>query len=566
MTYELAEAARVEIFRQRLAEIADGMGTVLRRAAVSPNIRERADFSCAIFDPEGRVVSEAQHVPVHLGSMGAAVRAVRAAVPLEPGVVAIVNDPFAGGTHLPDLTLVAAVHALGEGCIALVACRAHHADVGGTSPGSMPVGTRARRGFVPMRADVPPAVGPRYASAENDSVDHHEVTIADEGLRIPPVVLDDAVLARLEAASRSPAERKADLAAQRAALRYGQDALVALAHAERGALARGFDLLYAYGERLMRATLRQLPEGIYPFADSLDDDGAGNADVALRVVLHVENGGAIVDLEECDDETPGSLNAVRAVTEAAVAYAFRTLLPADAPTSEGVRAPIQIRTRPGSILDARPPRAVAAGNVETSQRIVDLVLGALAQAVPTKIPAASAGSMSNLLLGTVEGAYYETIGGGAGGGPTRAGASGVQTHMTNTRNTPIEELEASWPLRVVRYGLRRGSGGGGVHRGGDGLIRELELLAPLTVTLIGDRRRRPPYGLSGGGPGHPGEDRLTRDGRVTRLPAKIVLDGEVGDRICIETPGGGGHGDARKGKFWAALLSGSPITREDLGQ
>jgi len=565
----LPEAARVEIFRQRLAEISDAMGITLRRAAVSPNIRERADFSCAIFDADGRVVAEAQHVPVHLGSMGIAVRAVLATVELTPGAIAIVNDPICGGSHLPDLTVVQAVYApaeLGGGRVALVACRAHHADVGGTSPGSMPVGTRARPGMLPERPDVPAAVGPRYTADAAEALVYHALTITDEGLRLPPMLLDDDVLARIERASRTPSERRADLAAQRAALRHGHDAVLALIASEGAtALAQAFLLLHAYGERLMRASLRQLPDGIYPFADSLDDDGAGKDDIALRVVLHLHDGHATVDLEECDDESDGSLNAVRAVTEAAVTYAFRLLLPPDSPTSEGTRAPIALVTRAGSICDAQPPRAVAAGNVETSQRIVDVVLGALAQAAPTRIPAASAGSMSNLLLGDERSAYYETIGGGAGAGPLRDGASSVQTHMTNTRNTPIEELEASMPVRVLRYARRRGSGGGGSHRGGDGLIRELELLAPLSVTLIGERRRRPPYGLSGGGPGIPGEDWLTRGEKTIRLPAKIDFRAEASDRLRIETPGGGGFGDARKGKFWAAMLSGAPITREDLG-
>ncbi len=568
-TSDLPEAARVEIFRERLAEISDAMGITLKRAALSPNIRERADFSCAILDANGRVVAEAQHVPVHLGSMGIAVRAVLAALELAPGATAIVNDPFSGGSHLPDLTLVQAVHAppeLGGGRIALVACRAHHADVGGTSPGSMPVGTRARPGMLPVRPDVPPAVGPRYTADAPQALLYQEVTIADEGVRLPPMLIDDVVLARIEAASRTPAERRADLAAQRAALRQGHDALLALVRLEgSAALGRGFAELHAYGERLMRASLRALPDGIYPFADSLDDDGAGKDDIALRVVLHLQDGHATVDLEECDDESSGSLNAVRAVTEAAVTYAFRLLLPPDSPTSEGTRAPIEIVTRPGSICDAQPPRAVAAGNVETSQRIVDVVLGALAQAAASRIPAASAGSMSNLLLGDERSAYYETIAGGAGAGPLRSGASSVQTHMTNTRNTPVEELEASMPVRVLRYARRRGSGGGGSHRGGDGIVRELEVLAPLSVTLIGERRRRPPYGLSGGGPGVPGEDWLTRGETTVRLPSKIEFRAERGDRLRIETPGGGGFGDARKGKFWAAMLSGAPITREDLG-
>jgi N-methylhydantoinase B len=564
----LPEAARVEIWNQRLAAVADEMGAVLRRVAISPNIRERADYSCAIFDAEGRLVADAPHVPVHLGSMGRAVRAVMAEVALIPGVVAIVNDPFRGGTHLPDLTLVAAVHLpapLGGGLLGHVACRAHHADIGGASPGSMPMGTRALPGEVPEEPDTPPAVGPRYDAPAPTGVERRAVTIADEGVRLGPQVLDEALLARLTSATRSPDERRADLFAQLAALRAGQGALAALAAAHGAEHVRAaFADLYAYGSRLMRESLARLPAGIYPFADSLDDDGAGRRDLALRVVLILDGDRAVVDLSESCDETEGSLNAVRAVTEAAVAYVFRLLLPTDAPTNEGSLSPIEIVTRPGSIVDAQPPRAVAAGNVETSQRIVDLLLGALARACPDRVPAASAGTMSNLIVGDDQGAYYETIGGGAGGGPRGAGASAIQTHMTNTRNTPVEVLEASAPLQVVRYAIRRGSGGGGSSRGGDGIVRELELTAPQTITLVGDRRRRPPYGLAGGGPGTPGRDTLTRDGVEHRLPSKIVLEGRTGDRLRIETPGGGGHGDVRRAKMWAAVLSGAAIAREDL--
>ncbi len=565
----LPEAARIEIFHHRLAEIVDAMGVTLRRAAVSTNLREHADFSCAIFDAAGRMVAEAGQVSAHLGSMGLAVRAVLAQLELSPDVVAIVNDPFLGGTQLPALTMVSAVclpAALGGARIAFVACRARHADLGGASPGSMPLGTRARPGSIPELPDVPAAVGPRYLAADLLDVDRRSLSIADEGLRVPPSILDAALTARIAQLSRRPHEVRADLAAQRAALVHGGGALTALARKEGTAeVERAFALVHDHGARLMSACLRELPDGIYPFADSLDDDGAGRSDISLRVVLRIEDGRAIVDLGESDEETDGSLNAVRAVTEAAVSYAFRLLLPAEAPTSDGLRAPIEIITRAGSICDPQSPRAVAAGNIETSLRIVDLVLGALARACPERIPAASAGSTSHLLLGDDSGAHVETIAGGAGAGPVHAGQSAVQTHMSNTRNTPIEVLEAMLPVRALRYAVRRDSGGGGTHRGGDGLIRELELLSPMAVTLIGERRRRPPYGLSGGGPGRPGEDSLTRGGKTRRLPAKLSFAGEPGDRLRIDTPGGGGFGDSRKGKFWAAVMSGAALTREDLG-
>jgi N-methylhydantoinase B len=558
------DAARIEIWNQRLAAIADEMGLTLRRSAISPNIRERADYSCAIFDAGGLLVAEAPHVPVHLGSMGRAVRAVIDAVTLSPGAVAIVNDPFAGGTHLPDLTLVCAVHHGGR-AIAHLACRAHHADVGGASPGSMPVGQVARGDEIPEQPATPPAVGARYEDPPPTGIERRPVSIDDEGVRLGPRLLDDALAAELAAATRAPAERRADLAAQQAALRAGEAALLSLVRAFGADVVTGaFAALRDYGERVMRDCLGRIPAGLYPFADSLDDDGAGERDLPLRVVLTIEGDHAVVDLTECADESAGSLNAVRAVTEAAVAYVFRLLLPTDAPTNEGSLVPIEILTRPGSLVDAQPPRAVAAGNVETSQRIVDVLLGALALACPERVPAASCGSMSNLIVGDARAAYYETIGGGAGGGPAGPGASAIQTHMTNTRNTPVETLEATTPVRVIRYAIRRGSGGAGAQRGGDGIVRELELLAPQTITLVGERRRRPPYGLAGGGPGLPGEDTLVRDGQPHRLPAKIVLPGRAGDRLRVETPGGGGFGDTRRAKVWAAVLSGATLTREDL--
>ena len=318
--------------------------------------------------------------------------------------------------------------------------------------------------------------------------------------------------------------------------------------------------LIAYGEALLRAAIGAIPDGVYAFADSLDDDGAGTHDVGVRVLIHIQGDRAVVDFSDSDGEVQGPLNAVYAVTLSAVVYAFRLLLPNDAPTNHGLYAPLEVIAPDGSIVNANPPRAVAAGNVETSQRIVDVVLGALAQALPGRMPAASAGTMSNLLLGDDERAYYETIGGGAGAGPGAPGASALQTHMTNTRNTPVEVLEQALPVRVVRYARRRGSGGGGTHAGGDGIVRELELLAPTTVTLVGERRRRPPYGLSGGGPGVVGEDTLTRGGVTVKLPGKVTFAAQAGDRLTIATPGGGGHGDPMRAKFWATVLSGEPLT------
>ncbi len=427
----------------------------------------------------------------------------------------------------------------------------------------MPVGTRARAATIPEVGELPRRRRPRYATGRERLERRARValTIADEGVRIAPSILDEerARASTPPRARRSSAAPISPRSAPRS--RHGcRRLLLALARSlGRAELARAFALLHDYGARMMGATLRELPDGVYPFADSLDDDGAGTNDVSLRVVLTLEDGRAIVDLSESDDEPAGSLNAVRAVTEAAVSYAFRLLLPAGAPTSEGLHAPVEILTRPGSICDAQSPRAVAAGNVETSQRIVDLVLGALARACSDRIPAASAGSMSNLLLGDDSSAYYETIAGGAGAGPARGGASGVQTHMTNTRNTPIEILEASVPVRVHTYALRRESGGGGTHRGGDGIVRELEFLAPTSgdarsASAAGGRRTA----SRGGGPGSRRRRHAhARGRRKKRLPGEArASTREPGDRLRIETPGGGGFGDARRGKFWAAISVG----------
>lgn len=550
----MTTAAELEIWNHRLAQVAEEMGVALGRAALSPNIKERRDYSCALFDADGRLLAQAAHIPVHLGSTALSVRAVLDRMTLADGDVAIVNDPYAGGTHLPDITLVRPVFA-GARLLGYVANRAHHADVGGSAPGSMPVGVRALGETLPEAEELPAAMAPRYATAPSPSLVTRAVTIDEEGLRIPPTRLDDDVVARLCAVARSPDERRGDLAAQRAALDVGARRLQALA-ATYGAdtlAARGAALI-DYTEALLRAAIRAIPAGVYAFADSLDDDGAGRHDVALRVLVTIAGDRAVVDFGDCDGDVDGPLNAVYAVTLSAVVYVFRLLLAEDAPTNHGLYRPLEVIAPEGCVLNARPPRAVAAGNVETSQRVVDVVLGALAQALPDRIPAASAGTMSNLLLGDDERAYYETIGGGAGASATADGASALQTHMTNTRNTPIEVLEQTLPVRVVRYARRRGSGGGGTHRGGDGIVRELELLADSTVTLVGERRRRPPYGLAGGGPGALGEDTLARGGRTVRLPGKITFVARAGDRLTIATPGGGGHGDPTRAQFWAGVF------------
>ena len=555
----VSSPAQLEIWNHRLAQVAEEMGVALGRAAFSPNIKERRDYSCAIFDAFGRLVAQAAHIPVHLGATALSLGAVLQTMTLADGDVAIVNDPYAGGTHLPDITLVRAVFASGE-LIGYVANRAHHADVGGGAPGSMPMGVRAVGDTLPEAEETPVAMGPQYAQAPSATLRTRPVTIDEEGVRIPPSLLDDDVVARLCAAARAPDERRGDLAAQRAALEVGCRRLQALA-ATYGAevlRARG-DELIAYGEALLRAAITAIPDGVYAFADSLDDDGAGTHDVGIRVLLYIQGDRAVVDFSDSDGEVQGPLNAVYAVTLSAVVYAFRLLLPADAPTNHGLYLPLEVVAPEGSIVNANPPRAVAAGNVETSQRIVDVVLGALAQALPGRMPAASAGTMSNVLFGDDERAYYETIGGGAGASANGPGASCLHTHMTNTRNTPVEQLEAALPVRVVRYQRRRGSGGGGQFAGGDGVVRELELLADLTVTIVGERRRRPPFGLMGGGPGIPGEDWIERGDERRRLPPKVTFAARKGDRLTIATPGGGGYGDTMRAKFWASILSGEAL-------
>ena len=558
MSLSVIDPAALEIWNHRLAQIAEEMGIALRRAAFSPNIKERRDYSCAIFDAGGRLVAQAAHIPVHLGSTPLSVQAVIERLQLSDGETAIVNDPYAGGTHLPDVTLVAPVHAPSGARVGWVACRAHHADVGGSTPGSMPVGVRPLGDALPEAEALPPAVGPKYLDTTLASaLTYRPVTIDEEGLRLPPCKLTDEVERRFCAAGRGADERAGDLAAQRAAIEVGRRGILSLVAAEGEAtLAAREAALIDYTARLLRAQIAAIPDGFYAFADSLDDDGAGRNDVAIRVTLIIAGDQATIDFSDSDDEVDGPLNAVYAVTLSSVMYAFRLLLPEETPTNQGLYEPLTVIAPEGCVLNARPPRAVAAGNVETSQRIVDVVLGALSQALPDRIPAASAGTMTNLLFGTSEWAYYETIAGGAGGAPTGPGASAIQTHMTNTLNTPIEALEHALPVRVVRYALRTGSGGGGVNPGGDGVVREVELLADAEVTLVSERRRRPPYGLSGGGPALVGEDLLTRGERTVRLPGKVSFAGRAGDRLVIATPGGGGFGDPIKKKFWASVLSG----------
>ncbi len=511
----------LEVFRHALAGVAEEMGVALRRAAYSSNIKERADCSAAVFDPDGQMVAQAEHIPVHLGAMPASVRAVLDTYgALRPGQQVCVNDPYLGGTHLPDLTIVAAVGPA-EGSsevLGYVANRAHHADVGGAAPGSMP------------------------ATATD---------IAMEGLRIPPILIADAdgerddVVRLIAANSRTPGERRGDLRAQFAANHVGARRLRELA-ARMGPLRlhQAMAAVCDYSDRRVRAAVRQIPDGCYHHRDVLE---VGSGVVAIHAAVTIAGDEVTIDFAGTDPQIPVNLNAVFAVTLSSVMFVFRMLTDPDAPPNAGCYRSLQVHAPEGSIVNASFPAPTAAGNVETSQRIVDVLLGCFAQAIPERVPAASQGTMNNLLIGTGGEAafsYYETLGGGEGGTPSRPGMSGVHTGMTNTQNTPAEALELDYPLRVWRYELRSSSGGAGAHPGGEGLIREVEVLTDCTLTVQSERREHPPWGLHGGHPGAVGRNTLRRaDGTEVELPSKGTWPLRRGDRIRIETPGGGGWGE-----------------------
>jgi N-methylhydantoinase B/oxoprolinase/acetone carboxylase alpha subunit len=506
------DPATLQVWIARLAGVADEMGAVLRRSAYSPNIKERADCSCALFDATGTLLVQAEHIPVHLGSMPAAVAAAIAACGQDvgPGDQIVANDPFAGGTHLNDVTFVAPVFDGDGSLIGWAANRAHHADLGGMAPGSLP----------------PDAT-----------------EIFQEGLRIPPVRWTPEVEAIIVASSRTPEERRGDLDAQRGANQLGVARLREL-HPPPDVVAA----ILAYGERRMRAALADLPDGTYSFDDVLDSTGGVDGDHPARiaVAVTVHQGSVIFDFTGTDAQRAGSVNAVEAVTVSAVAFALRSVLDPDLPANGGALRPVRVIASAGSIVAAQPPVAVGAGNVEVSQRVADVCLGALAFAAPERVGAASQGTMNNILIGGDGFVYYETIGGGQGGRPgPRAGMSGVHTAMTNTRDTPVEAFERAYPMRVRRYELRRGSGGAGAAPGGDGIVREIEMLEPVTVSLVTERRTTPPWGRAGGAPGAVGENWLLPGGdasRAERLPAKVTVRLRAGDVLRILTPGGGGYG------------------------
>ncbi len=520
----------LEIYRALYTSVAEEMGLTLRRTAHSPNIKERRDYSCAVFDRGASVIAQGDHMPVHLGSMPLAVAAALRETNVGPGDVVVLNDPFAGGTHLPDVTLVSGVFLeakLGSTAAFYVANRAHHADIGGATPGSMGMAT----------------------------------DVYGEGLRIPPVKLvvghrvNEDVMRLLMANVRVERERRADFEAQIGSLKTGTARLLEIVgRAGREEAAEYARHLIEYSARMMRATLRGVPDGVYEAVDALDSDGVESVEVTLRVRVEVRGERAVVDFKGSAPQVLGPVNAVEAITVSAVAYVFRCLVGAEeVPASAGLTEPIEVIAPPGTVVNATHPAPVAGGNVETSQRIVDVLFRALAQALPERIPAASQGSMNNLTVGGTdprtgrEFAYYETVAGGMGARPNADGVSGVHTHMTNSLNTPAEALEYAYPLRVRAYRLRRGSGGRGRHRGGDGVVREIETLVAARMSLLADRRTRGPYGLDGGEDGRTGRDSVVRGTRTTKLDAKGSRDLKPGDRIRIETPGGGGHGRADEG-------------------
>jgi N-methylhydantoinase B/oxoprolinase/acetone carboxylase alpha subunit len=512
-----------EVFKHLFVSVAEEMGVTLCRTSFSPNIKERLDYSCAVYDAAGETIAQGDHMPVHLGAMPLSVRAAIDHAPMGPGDVVLLNDPFRGGTHLPDLTMVSPIFLEPDDPrpAFYVANRAHHADVGGMSPGSMPL---AREIF-------------------------------QEGLIIPPVTLVRAgaivpdVLALILANVRTPDEREGDLTAQIAANRVAERRLreIVAAHG-RDAVAACAAALQDHTERVLRATVAAIPDGEYAFEDRLDDDGFASEPIAIRVGITIDGEAATVDFTGSDPQTTGGVNANLAITLSATLYAFRCLVGDDVLYNAGVARVVRVIAPEGSIVNAVRPSAVAGGNVEASQRITDVVLGALARALPGRMPAASQGTMNNVTLGGRHPdsgrpfAYYETIGGGMGARPGLDGLSGVHTHMSNTRNTPIEAIEHYLPIRMRQYALRAGSGGAGRWRGGDGIVREYEALTDTDVTVLSDRRVGAPYGAEGGAPGQPGRNTLVRDGVESPLPGKVRLTLAPGDRLRIESPGGGGYG------------------------
>lgn len=510
----------LELFKNIFVSISEEMGAILGRTALSPNIKERKDFSCALFNKKGETFAQGSHIPVHLGAMPLSVQAAMKATRFEEGDLVILNDPYRGGTHLPDITCISPFF-WERRLEFFVANRAHHSDVGGMTPGSMPLATE----------------------------------IFQEGLIIPPIKiietgrLREDILKMILANVRTEEERKGDLMAQIAANNKGVQRLkeVVRKYGLRK-VARYSHLIQDYTEKILRQTIKDIPDGVYTFSDFLDDDGISQRPVKIGVEMTIRDEEAAIDFSHSSPQVEGGVNANFAVTYSAVLYVFRSLIEEDIPFNTGLMRPLRIKAPRGSIVNAQFPAATAGGNVETSQRIVDVLLGALSQAIPDRIPAASSGTMNNVAFGGFDPlrkksfAYYETIGGGMGASSTLPGLSGVHTHMTNSLNTPLEALEHYLPLRIRRYSLRQGSGGKGENKGGEGIIREYEFSIATQVSIMSERRRFAPYGLQGGESGRKGRNVLYSKGKRRILGSKVNIQVQPGDVLRIETPGGGGYG------------------------
>ena len=514
------DPVELTLFSSRLNAICDEMGGVLRNAAFSPNIRDRLDFSCAIFDASGEICAQAAHIPVHLGSMAFAMAGIVSRIEWHPGDMIVFNDPYQGGTHLPDVTLVAPVYLDGV-LMAFVANRAHHADIGAETPGSMPISsTLEEEGIV---------LSPDYLVREGEWQRH--------------------LLDRINTAARNPTASFGDFNAQFSANRAGEKRLVKLIERYGASLFKeGVTALNNYGEKLARQTIESIPDGVYGFRDYLDDDGQENLDLAIAVSLKVAGSDCRLDFTGTSPQVEGNVNCPLSVTAAGAYYVFRCLMPEQTPACAGIFRPIEVVAEEGGLLNARPPAAVTAGNVETSTRIVDVVMGALAKAIPDRIPAASHGSMNNLAMGSDSGDpwdYYETIGGGMGSGRYGGGLSAVQTHMTNTLNTPVEVIESYYPLRLACYEIRRGSGGEGVNSGGDGIRRSYRFLEEAQFTLLTERRRHRPWGIAGGKPGASGVNLLNGED----VGSKCHHHADAGDLLELFTAGGGGWGTPDQESF-----------------
>ena len=519
----IADPIKLEIFKNKFSAVAEEMGVTLNRTAFSPNIKERRDYSCAIFNASGDMLTQAVHIPVHLGSMPMSVKAAIKDIQMDPGDMIILNDPFKGGTHLPDVTIVAPVFTKehGEHPLFYIANRAHHADIGGMSAGSMPLSR----------------------------------TIYQEGLIIPALKIikanriDDGLMNLILSNVRTRIERQGDFAAQFMANQTGIRRINELIDKNGYVSTVEYsNALMDYSERIMRQTLDKIPDGNYKFQDFLDSDGVEKEPILIKTVVKINGDQATIDFTGSSMQVQGSVNAVYAITASACLYVFRCLVRENIPTNAGCMNPLKIITEKGTIVDATYPAAVAGGNVETSQRIVDCLLGALSKAIPERIPAASQGTMNNLTIGGTEQntgkafAYYETMGGGTGASSITDGENAIQSHMTNTLNTPIEAIEYEYPFRISKYAIRRNSGGKGMHNGGDGLIREFTLLNDAECTMLSERRRYSPYGLLGGNSGKTGKNKLLRKDKTEQLlSGKFNLFLKNGDKLRIETPGGGGY-------------------------